>query len=171
MNYSLKPIIDEKFWIVESNGQKYGTLRVVDDKLFELASNGKVNTLDKSSLLSSWGIDVENCKSNNTENIITTRTTDFKHVGELHGFPCASEPFNSIYDVKRKLPMYTKTEKSSSFHCAGYYVVKFDYGWTRAFCPKAITLQKYEYQGPFKSKEDMLTILRRESKRNNEYST
>lgn len=164
MNYSLKPIIDEKFWIVESNGQKYGTLRALDSKLFELTSNGKINTLDKSGLLDTWGIDVENCKSN-TVQTVTTRTTEFKHVAELHGYPCASEPFNSIYDVKKKLPMYTKSAKSSSFHCAGYYVIKFEYGWTRAFCPKAITLQKYEYQGPFKSKEDMLTILRREGKK------
>lgn len=159
MNYNLKPIIDEKFWIVESNGQKYGTLRLVDDKIFELASNGKINKLDKLSLLNTWGIDVENCKSNEIETIIA-RNTEYKHLGELYGFPCASEPYNSVYDVKKKLPMYTKTEKSGSFHCAGYYVVLYENGWTRAFCPKIVTLNKYEYHGPYKTKEDMLAKLR-----------
>lgn len=166
MNYSLKPIIDEKFWIVESNGQKYGTLRALDSKLFELTSNGKINTLDKSGLLDTWGIDVENCKSNDIETSIIARNTEYKHVGELHGFPCASEPFNSIYDVKKKLPMYTKSEKSGSFHCSGYYVIKYENGWTRAFCPKIVTLNKYEWHGPYKTKEDMLTMLRRLSKEN-----
>ena len=36
MNYSLKPIIDEKFWIIESDGQKCGTLRHVDKEKYEI---------------------------------------------------------------------------------------------------------------------------------------
>ena len=49
-------------------------------------------------------------------------------------------------------------------HCAGYYVVKYENGWTRSFCPKLVTLDKYEWVGPYKSKEDMLTVLRKKSK-------
>ena len=160
MSYSLKPIVEEKFWIVESNGQKFGTLRANDNNTYELSSSGKINLLDKITLLDNWGIDVENCKSNNIETIEVSRNTDYKHVAELHGYPCASEPFNTIYDVKKKLPMYTKSEKSGSFHCAGYYVVQYENGWTRAFCPKMVTLTKYEYHGPFKTKDDMLAKLR-----------
>lgn len=160
MSYSLKPIIEEKFWIIESNGTKFGTLRSVDGFNFEVARGGKTDLLDKNTLLGTWGIDVENCKSNAIDTPITTRNTDCKHVDNLYGYPCASEPFNSIYDVKKKLPMYTKSEKSGSFHCAGYYVVKYENGWTRAFCPKIVTLSKYEYYGPYKTKDDMLAKLR-----------
>lgn len=164
MNYSLKPIVDEKFWIIESNGVKFGTLRSVDSVKFEVSSNGRNQVLDKNTLLDTWGIDVENCKSNNVVNSVVTRNTDYKHVAELHGYPCASEPYNTVYDVQKKLPMYTKSEKSGSFHCAGYYVVQYENGWTRAFCPKIVTLNKYSYYGPYKTKDDMLAMMRQLNK-------
>jgi hypothetical protein len=160
MSYLLKPIIEDKFWIIESNGVKLGTLRNVDSVNFEVSRNGHNQVLDKNTLLDTWGIDVENCKSNFMPETVVTRNTDCKHVAELHGYPCASEPFNSMYDVQRKLPMYTKSEKSGSYHCAGYYVVKYENGWTRAFCPKVVTLHKYEYFGPYKTKDDMLAKMR-----------
>ena len=49
-------------------------------------------------------------------------------------------------------------------HCAGYYVVRYENGWTRSFCPKLVTLEKYEFFGPYKTKEDMLTMLRKKSR-------
>jgi hypothetical protein len=40
-------------------------------------------------------------------------------------------PHNSMYDIKRKLPLFTKSEDSKSLYCAGYYVIKFDKGWVK----------------------------------------
>ena len=74
---------------------------------------------------------------------------------EVHGFPCKTVPYNGMYDVKRKLPLYTKTVKSQSFYCAGYYIIKFEKGWVKSFCPKVITLQRYTYQGPFTTELEM----------------
>ena len=64
-----------------------------------------------------------------------------------------------MFDVKRKLPLFTKSGDSKSLYCAGYYVIRFDKGWVKSFCPKAITLQRYEYQGPFKTSQEMKTVL------------
>ena len=36
--------------------------------------------------------------------------------------------------------------------------------YPRSFCPKLVTLEKYEFFGPYKTKEDMLTMLRKKSK-------
>ena len=64
-----------------------------------------------------------------------------------------------MFDVQKQLPIYTKTPKSKSMFCAGYYIICFDKGWRKAYCPKAITLQRYPYKGPIKSKIEMQQIL------------
>jgi hypothetical protein len=66
-----------------------------------------------------------------------------------------------MYDVKRKLPLFTKSSKSKSLYCAGYYTIKFEKGWVKSFCPKLITIERYEYRGPFKTELEMRTELSR----------
>ena len=74
---------------------------------------------------------------------------------EVHGFPSSVAPYNSMYDVKRKLPLFTKSEKSKSLYAAGYYIIRFEKGWVKSFCPKLITVERYEYKGPFKTSIEM----------------
>jgi hypothetical protein len=69
-----------------------------------------------------------------------------------------------MYDIKKKLPLFTKSGDSKSLYCAGYYVIKFDKGWVKSFCPKLITLQRYPYQGPFKTEIEMKQVLSNVSK-------
>ena len=66
-----------------------------------------------------------------------------------------------MYDIKRKLPLFTKSEKSKSLYCAGYYIVRFEKGWVKSFCPKLITVERYETRGPFKTEFDMKSELNR----------
>lgn len=73
----------------------------------------------------------------------------------IYGFPCDSKPFEPVYDVKRRLPIFIKNEHSKSHHCAGYYVIKFRKGWVKSFCPKLISLDRYEFLGPVKTEEEM----------------
>ena len=60
-----------------------------------------------------------------------------------------------VYDVKKKLPLFTKSKKSKSLYSAGYYIIKFEKGWVRSFCPKLITLERYPNKGPFKTTLEM----------------
>jgi hypothetical protein len=64
-----------------------------------------------------------------------------------------------MLDVQRKLPLFTKSAKSKSLYCAGYYIIKFDKGWVKSFCPKLITVERYETKGPFKSDLEMRQAL------------
>ena len=171
MSYNLKTIIEKKFWIIEADGQKCGTLRQVGNDTsdqYEVSyKDGIVRQVDKSSLTVDFGINIDTNVMNVTvqsPQSEVTRNTDEKHVADVHGYPSASQPFNEVYDVRKKLPLYSKNEKSQSMHCAGYYVVRYENGWTRSFCPKLVTLDKYEFIGPFKIKEDMLTTLRKKSR-------
>jgi hypothetical protein len=64
-----------------------------------------------------------------------------------------------MFDVKQKLALFTKSPKSKSLYCAGYYIIKFDKGWVKSFCPKLITVERYETKGPFKSELEMRQAL------------
>lgn len=145
-----KPIVPNKFWIVEKNGQKVGTLR--RDKDFVLTvENKNARFPDEATLLARAKISFGN---------LVEVVEEPKRQHDVHGYPCKSEPHNDIFDVKRKLPLYTKTPKSQSFYCAGYYIIKFDQGWVKSYCPKLITLGRNEYKGPYKDRLEMQEQLR-----------
>ncbi len=152
-----KPIIENKFWIVEKNGVKYATLRKNEDNRFVMSNKLGVKIYDtKESLTRQFGRNFFVAK------IIKEANDALPN--EVHGYATSAEPHNAMYDIKRKLPLFTKSSDSKSLYCAGYYVIKFDKGWVKSFCPKLITLQRYKYQGPFQSEIEMKQVLANVSK-------
>lgn len=152
-----KPVIDNKFWIVEKNGSKFATLRKNDDNRFVMSNELGIQIYDtKESLTRKFGKNFFVAK--------ILKPADNAPINEVHGFSTSVEPHNAMYDVRRKLPLFTKSIDSKSLYCAGYYVIKFDKGWVKSFCPKLITLQRYEYLGPFKSELEMKQVLSNVSK-------
>ena len=151
MEFVAKPVLEDKFWILEDNGQKVGTIRSNE--------NGVTLTVGK-----------ENHSFKRLEELKQKMKVSFtgkelvnkeKEEYEVHGYACKTQPYNAIFDLKRKLPLYTKTEDSQSFFTAGYYCIEFENGWVPAFCPKLITLGRNNYLGPFKTKLEMTETLRR----------
>jgi len=69
-------------------------------------------------------------------------------------YPTSPRTYNSVYDVKRGLHVFTKTKKSKCFHAAGYFVVNHNGTDQVIFCPKYIFIQRYPYKGPFKTKDE-----------------
>ena len=65
----------------------------------------------------------------------------------MRTIPSKFKAFNQIFDVQKKLPLFTKSKKSKSLYCAGYYIIKFEKGWVRSFCPKMLTLDRYLFKG------------------------
>jgi hypothetical protein len=148
-----KPIVDGKFWIVEQDGTKIATLHKKENNKFVLSStNGEMMFNKKDDLTKQFGKDFF---LTNTKIKVTTSTD----VNECHGYPTSCRPYNSMYDVKRKLPLFTKSNASKSLYCAGHYIIKFDKGWVKSFCPKAITVERYPYKGPFKTELEMKAVL------------
>ena len=64
-----------------------------------------------------------------------------------------------MFNVQKKLPLFTKSPDSKSLYCAGYYIIRFDKGWVKSFCPKLITIERYENKGPFKTELEMKQVL------------
>jgi hypothetical protein len=152
-----KPIIDNKFWIVEKNGEKFATLRKNEDNKFVMSNSAGFKIYQtKKELTTEFGKDFFVAK--------IIREADDSAPNEVHGFSTSTAPHNAMYDIKRKLPLFTKSLDSKSLYCAGYYVIKFDKGWVKSHCPKLITLQRYEYKGPFKTELEMKQVLANVSK-------
>ena len=149
-----KTILKDKFWIIEDKGEKLGTLSATEELyMFSNGSGTQVfQTLSK--LKKFYGFDIE--FSNADENIVEEIPNN-----EVYGFPTSCSPYNTLYDVKRRLPLFTKSTKSKSLYCAGYYVIHFDKGWVKSFCPKLITIERYESRGPFKTELEMRQELSR----------
>ena len=147
-----KPIIENKFWIVERDGTKFATLRKNEDNRFILSNELGTKIYDtKESLTRQFGKDFFVAK--------IIKEADNSNPEEVHGYTTSASPHNAMYDIKRKLPLFTKSGDSKSLYCAGYYVIKFDKGWVKSFCPKLITLQRYTYQGPFRTELEMRQVL------------
>ena len=152
-----KPIIDNKFWIIEKNGEKFATLRKDEENRFVLSNEAGIRIYNnKTDLTKQFGKDFFVAK-------IVKESIDAEPL-EVHGYASSCLPHNSMFDIRKKLPLFTKSEDSKSLYCAGYYVIKFDKGWVKSFCPKLITLQRYPYKGPYKTELEMKQVLSNVSK-------
>ena len=163
MSIKLKTIVKNNFWILEENGHKVGTVNKEGKNYVVYKHKAeRPSTLSLEDIVTTWGEDCfkEPIDVPASKNIIKKGNTYY-----LFDYPCVSLPTNEMYDVSRKLPLYTKNDRSNSVHSAGYYIILFPTnGWTRGFCPKLVTLEKYPYKGPFKSKQDMAVALKQARK-------
>ena len=152
MNFISKVVIPNKEWIIEDHGQKIGSVAKLK-KGYEFFRRGqKINFKDLKALTDEFGVTLaEGKKPHNFE----IEPVSYK----IYEFPCSSKPFEAVYNVKKKLPLFAKSAKSKSQYCAGYYVIKFRKGWVKSFCPKMITLERYQFCGPYKTEIEMKAML------------
>jgi len=149
MTIKAKPVLTDKFWIVEDEGVRIGTLSKSDEG-FVVSAKGKVDYYKSESQLK---------KKYGKNFLVASINTADDVKKEVHGYPTRTKPYNSMYDIKRKLPLFTKSEKSKSVYCAGYYLVKFNVNWLKSYCPKLITIERNEYMGPYKTELEMKAAL------------
>jgi hypothetical protein len=145
------PVVKDKFWIVEEDGNKIGTIQAINEGGYAYVHNEQRDQYPSIRVLK------------NKLNIVFDRARKIKQQQEtdaVYGWPCNTSPYNQLYDVSRKLPIYTKKIKSKSYFCAGYYMIRFNNVWTKEFCPKLITLHRYEFAGPYHTKEQVEEQLR-----------
>jgi len=147
-----KPVVKNKMWIVESEGTKIGNIMTVDEGGVVYLHDNQRESFPSIKILQ---------KKYNIEFVKADKPKREKQdIYDVYGFPTNSQPQNEVLDVQRYLPIYTKGSKSKSFFCAGYYIIKFSSTWVRAYCPKLITLNRYEYEGPFKTQERMIEAMK-----------
>lgn len=146
MNLLAKPVVKNKYWIVEDHGNKVATIQAIEEGGFAYVHDNIRERFATIKLLSK------------KYNIVFDKSKQTKPATEheCYGYPCNGKPYNQVWDVQRRLPVYSKQPKSKSFYCAGFYVIKFNNAWVCEHSPKNITISRYEYYGPFKTKEEQV---------------
>ena len=150
MTLLAKAVVKNKCWVVELDGHQVGTI-LTNPQGVVYQHDEKREQFASLKLLS------------DKYNILVDKSPPRKIVTEAHdvyGYPCDYKAQNILWDVPKKLPVFTKGSKSKSFFCAGYYIVKFNNGWVKSYCPKLITLNRYPYAGPYQTQEEMQEHLR-----------
>jgi len=146
-----KSVVKDKFWIVEKDGNKIATIQAVEEGGYVYVHEDRRQKFPTVNLLK---------KSLNIRFDRATKRNSSAIAREVHGYPCSHSAYNILWDVPHGIPIYTKTKQSKSFFCAGYYLIKFTNSWTKAYCPKLITLQRYEFRGPFRSVQEQQQHMR-----------
>ena len=149
MTIKAKPILENKFWIVEDEGVRIGTLSK-NEEGFVVTQKGNIEFYKSENHLK---------KKFGRNFLVAKINKEVSNSRDVHGYPTRTTPYNSMYDIKQKLPLFTKSEKSKSVYCAGYYLIKFNVHWLKSYCPKLITIERNEYLGPFKTEFEMKAEL------------
>jgi hypothetical protein len=140
-----KPVIKNKFWVVEESGQKIATIQARDDGGYAYVHDDQREYFPS----------VKNLKQKYNIRFGPIEKPKKENIKTVYGYPITGRAYNQVWDVQRRLPIYSKTLKSKSLFCAGYYLIKLNQEWSEQFCPKNITIGRYEYVGPFRSQQEM----------------
>jgi hypothetical protein len=149
MTIEAKPVVRNKYWIVEQDGHKIGTIQAAEDGVVLVQDNHRLKYPSIKVLGTAHNI-----------RFGSGQRTQTRSVDSVYDFPCSGVPYNAIYDLRLKLPLYTKTRKSKSYFCAGYYLVQYGTEWATEFSPKKIVLTRNAYLGPFRTEQAMLDNLK-----------
>jgi hypothetical protein len=159
MNSTAKVLIPNKEWLVRDEKSKIGSISKSKKGYIFLKNGQQVKFKDLNEINTQFGIAIFE------ESIKKIKAEKNENQGFLiYDYPCKSEPFDPVYDVKKKLPLFAKSPKSKSRYCAGYYVIQFKKVWLKSYCPKLITLERNPYQGPFRTPQEMKAVLNRLNK-------
>lgn len=139
------PIVKNKFWVVEEQGRRVATIQAREDGGIVYVHDEEREYFPSVNILKK------------KYNIKFSSTAKSKKItsDEVYGYPVTGKSYNQVYDVVRKLPVYSKSPKSKSLYCAGYYLIKLNDVWTATYCPKNITLNRYDFCGPFRTEKEM----------------
>ena len=138
-----KPVVDKQYWILKQDDRKVGNIVAGPDG-YQITIRNKTASYKTIPTLS---------RSEQVEFEKLAKQSRPKQT-QVHGYDVDGRVYNPIWDVKHRLPLFTRDTKSKSWYAAGWYVVKQHRSWKQVQNPKLITLQRYAYQGPFHSKEE-----------------
>lgn len=143
-----KPVVKNQYWVVTDGDKKVGNV-LANGTGFNVKLNG-TNTHYKNTndIKRQAKIEFQTLKTNKTKIDLPFAV-----------FPTTNKVYNSVFDVKRRIHLYTKTLKSKCYYAAGYYVMNQNGENEVVFCPKYIFIQRYPYIGPFKTEDEAKNMI------------
>lgn len=145
-----KVLVPDKEWIIHSQNKKIGSVSKDNQGIFFVKDGKKIKFINLIDIESTLGIEIP-------QKIQQSKVNE--NLNQIYDFPCSCTPYEPIYDIKKKLPLFYKSSKSKSQYCAGYYIIKFQKRWVKSFCPKLITLDRYSFKGPYKTEQEIKKLL------------
>jgi len=143
-----KPVVKNQFWIVTDGTAKVGNV-IADGSGFEVKLNGnKTHFKNTNAIKKQTSIEFQQTKVEKTKKEIP-----------FNEYPTTKKVYNSMLDIKRKIHLFTKTAKSKCYHAAGWYVMYQSEEPIVVFCPKYIFIQRYEYEGPYKTEDEAKNLI------------
>lgn len=140
MTLVAKPVIKDQYWVVTDGVKKVGNV-IADGTGFDVKLDGALSHFDTTNDITKFTkIRFQPTKSNKTKAQVP-----------YPEFPTTSKIYNSIFDIKRKLHLFTKNTKSKCYHVAGWFAMEQNGSKQVIFCPKYIFIQRYKYLGPYKT--------------------
>jgi hypothetical protein len=137
-----KPVVANQYWILKQDNQKIGNIQAIGDGYVVKIQNE----------ISSYKTIPMVRRKTNIEFEPAERVSK-PQANQVHGYHTGCRTHNGMWNVQMKLPLFTKTAKSKSWFAAGWYAVKQHRTWRELHNPKLIVLERYQYQGPFHTKE------------------
>lgn len=144
MTLIAKPVVKNQFWIVTDGKEKVGNV-LADGSGFEVKLNGNKTHFKNTTAIK---------RKTNIEFETVQKIDKTKHDLPFKVYPTTNKVFNSMLDIKRKLHLFTTEPKSKCYHAAGYFVIQQGSEKEVVFCPKYIFIQRYPYQGPYKTESE-----------------
>jgi len=147
-----KTLVTNKEWLLRNEEEKIGSISKSKKGYNFFRKGQKIPLKSIDTIKEEFGVDL----------ITVNPVPKFEMSPAVHAiydYPCSSKPYQPVYNLKKKLPLFAKSGKSKSQYCAGYYIIKFRKGWVKSFCPKLITLERYPFHGPYKTEPEMKTVL------------
>lgn len=149
-------VLSNNFWEVRKDGKKLAfiqetpngyTLKKTDLRVFSNKSFTE-NFKSLSEISSKYQIKFETRKKKSLNEVRDDQRSVF-------GYATNSIAYNKVFDFKNSLPLYTKTTKSKSYYCAGWYAVAYKNKYVAVSNPKIITIKRAKFFGPYKSFQDI----------------
>jgi hypothetical protein len=136
-----KPVVKNKFWIVEQEGKKVATIQQHTEGIAWVDTNKREQFANIDILKNHYNLHFDRPSTKSTK----------ANNKELYGYPCDGVPFNGVWDLKHRVPLYTTTKKSKCYYAAGWYLLNDEI----VFCPKYIYINRLSFVGPFKSEQEV----------------
>ena len=137
-----KPVVANRYWILHRDDSKIGEIELTSDGC-AVKLPGRVAVF-KNVKTAGRATNIEFDPPSRLSKPDRTR---------VHGFDTGCTAHNGVWNVKLKIPLFTKTAKSKSWYAAGWYAVRHNRTWKVIQNPKLILLERYSFRGPFNSQE------------------
>ena len=150
----IKTVKDNTSWIItdDKDKNKVGSIVKHSPNEYAVRFKGTGKIFSKTDLVKSFGSQI--FREDRPKFLERDKTNT------VYDYERDCKPYNKMWYVKHKLPLYTKETKSKSYYCAGFYLINKK-TWHEEFCPKLITLEKYKFHGPFVNVYQMKAFRRK----------